>query len=169
MAGTTTNYGFPYPTSSDLAKNGAAAIQSLAESVDTFVSGSSGVGALFRIYSDSTSTGQTQAGTTFTSKTDCQVSFTTGKSGMFAVILWAAGSNATSGEGYRARVLMSGGSSSATNDLQLRDTANQNGTIVGFFDGTPNTATLATLQIASTSSGSTASVTNAEITVVTFG
>ena len=169
MAGTTTNYGFPYPTSSDLAKNGASAMQSLAEAIDTFVSGSSGVGALFRIYSDTTSTGQTQTGTTFTSKTDCQVSFTTGKSGMFAVILWASGSNATSGEGWKARVLLSGGSSSATNDITLRNTSTEAGSVVWFFDGTPNTSSLATLQIASTSAGSTASVSTAEIMVVTFG
>jgi len=35
MAGTTTNMGIPYPTSTDLVKDGATAMQSLAEEVDT--------------------------------------------------------------------------------------------------------------------------------------
>ena len=35
MAGTTTNYGFNYPTSTDLVKDGATAMQTLATNVDT--------------------------------------------------------------------------------------------------------------------------------------
>jgi len=144
-------------------------MQSLAESIDTLISSSSGAGALFRIFSDATSTGQTQAGTTFTSKTDCQVSWTTGKSGMFAVILWAAGTNATLGEGWKARVQLAGASTAATNDITQRNTASTTGAMVWFFDGTPNTASTATLQICATSAGSTASVSSAEIMVVNFG
>lgn len=37
MAGTTTNYGIDYPTSSDLVRNGATAMQTLATDVDTLL------------------------------------------------------------------------------------------------------------------------------------
>jgi hypothetical protein len=40
MAGTTTNYGIVYPTSTDLVKDGASAIQTVATSVDTIMAGS---------------------------------------------------------------------------------------------------------------------------------
>lgn len=36
MAGTTTNFAFPYPTSTDYVKDGATAIQNLATSIDTY-------------------------------------------------------------------------------------------------------------------------------------
>jgi hypothetical protein len=40
MATTTTNYGFDVPTSSDLVKNGATAISTLGQDIDTFLAGS---------------------------------------------------------------------------------------------------------------------------------
>lgn len=47
MAGTTTNYGWTYPTSTDLVKDGATAIQTLATGIDTTSAGSNAAGLVF--------------------------------------------------------------------------------------------------------------------------
>ena len=44
MAGTTTNYAIPYPTSTDLVKDGATAQQSMATSIDTIMAGANYAG-----------------------------------------------------------------------------------------------------------------------------
>lgn len=169
MAGTTANYSFPYPTSSDLAKNGASAMQSLAVAIDTFISGSAGSGKLFNWASDATLVAQSTTGTAWAAKTDCRVlNFTVGKSGVIVVTLWAAGNHGTSGQGFKARVALSGGITTATNDITLRGTSSQASSVVGIFDATAGSNVTATLEMASTDSG-TCTINSAEIYVMSLG
>lgn len=176
MSGTTANYDFPYPTSTDLVRNGASAIQSLADGIDAYISGSSGTGKLFYIAgSDSTSTSQTTSSATYVTKSDCQVTgFSTGASGVFAVILWANLQPSADGNVARASVSISGAvsftptvggeSGMAIYNKNAQLTA---GSVMKIFDGTPNTSTTVTLNMASSSGTST--VNDAFIQVICLG
>lgn len=168
MAGTTTNYAFPYPTSGDLAKNGATSIQGLADAIDSYISGSSGAGKLFRIWTDSSSSPQTQSGTGWALKPDTQVTFTTGASGMFLAILFVNGSHAAAGEAARARINFTGALTNDSQDVRCVGTVNQTQFMVQPFDGTGNASCTATLAMASTTTGQ-ATISNAQIWIVTFG
>lgn len=175
MSGTTSNYAFPYPTSSDIVRNGAAAIQSLADGIDAYISGSSSAGKLFYIAgSDSTSTAQTTSSASYVSKTDCQVTFNTGASGVFAVILWANLQPSAEGAIGRASVSISGGytfsptvGAEAGMAIYNRNVQLITGQAVKVFDGTPNTSTTVTLNVAS--STGTMSCNDAWIQVICLG
>lgn len=175
MSGTTSNYAFPYPTGTDLVRNGATAMQSLADSIDSLIGGSSASGKLFYIAgSDSTSTAQTTSSATYVSKTDCQVTFTTGASGVFAVILNANLAPSAEAAIVRATVAITGAttvSPSVGSEAGLL-VANRNvqliaGSCIKLFDGTPNTSTTVTLNMAS--STGTATVNDAFIQVICLG
>lgn len=98
MAGVTTNYGIDYPTSTDLVRNGATAIQTVATDIDTL---------LFSNYLPvtthvSTTTGYSRASgtTTFGAFTGAPTqSITTGKSGKVVIILTADFANGTTANG----------------------------------------------------------------------
>lgn len=168
MPGTTPFYSFPYPTSSDLAKNGASAIQSLAQAVEDLLDGSA-TKPLLRFTSDTTSTSQTHNNNTYTNKTDCQVlNFPLGPSGKFLVLLWAAGNHPTSGQGVQARVALSGAFTGNTDEITLRNTANITGLTAGLFTGTANGNLTATLAMRSTDNTS-CTITNATLWVVALG
>lgn len=165
----TTNYNFPYPVATDLAKNGYLDIQNLAQAVEDLLDGSA-TKPLIRFTNDVTSTTQTQSGTTYTNKTDCQVlNFPLGASGKFLVMLWAAGSHPTSGQGAQARVALSGAFTGNTDEITLRNTANISGFTAGLFTGTANANLTATLAMRATDTGSAASIANATIWVVALG
>lgn len=172
MSGTTGNYAFPYPTNTDLVKNGAAAIQSLADSIDGFVSGSSGAGKLFQIFSDSSGSTQTTTSTSYVVKSDTSVTFTTGKSGMFAVVLIASAESSVSGTGALCGFDISGGyTMSPVDSLSVVNATTQRiqGSVAGFFDGTPSTSTTVSLAMKVGAGGATATCVNARLYVVTFG
>lgn len=169
MPGTTPQYLLPYPTSSDLAKNGASAIQTLAQAVEDVLDGSSAK-AMIRFDTDSTSTSQTTSNTAWELKTDCRVlNFTLGPSGKFAVLLWAAGSHPTAGTGIQARVNLTGAIATSTREITLRNTANISGTAFGVFTGTANATVTATLEMQVTAAGATGTIANAQIWVVALG
>lgn len=174
MATTTTNYGFTIPQSSDLVRNGATAIATLGQNIDDFIAGSSATGKLFFIAgTDTTSTTQTTTSATFVQKTDCQVTFTTGKSGVFAVILWAnIESSATT-----ARAIVSydvsGSTTVAAADGRAVVTANTDrgsASVIYLHDGTPSTSTTVTMNMrTTTATTTTATVYDAYIQVVCLG
>lgn len=95
MAGTTTNYALDYPTSTDLVRNGASAIELLATDVDTLLA----TNYLNESTQVTTTTGYSRAtgSTTFGPFTGAPTqTFTTGKSGVTLVILTADCANSTS-------------------------------------------------------------------------
>lgn len=173
MATTTTNYGFTIPQSSDLVRNGATAIATLGQNIDDFIAGSSATGKLFYIAGfDSTSTAQTTTSATFVNKTDCQVSFTTGKSGVFAVILTANVHTSSAGTGCIASYDISGALTSAADNGRAvinRSTERIQASQIRLFDGTPNTSCTVTLAMASGAAGTTVTVNEANIQVVCLG
>ena len=92
MAGTTTTYALDYPTSSDLVRNGATAIQTLADDVDTLLGATTG-GYLEVTTQASTTTSYARASgtTTFGAFTGAPTyPVTTGKTGRVMVILTAS-------------------------------------------------------------------------------
>lgn len=173
MATTTTNYGWTVPQSSDLVTNGATAIATLGDDIDGYIAGSSASGKLFFIAgTDATSTAQTTTSNTFVTKTDCQLTFTTGKSGVYMVILTANLSTATNGVGAVASYEITGGSTvsaDASRAVINRSTERIAASVMRFFDGTPNTSTTVTLAMQSGTAGTTVTVHDASIQVVCFG
>lgn len=173
MATTTTNYGWTVPQSSDLVKDGATAIATLGNDIDGYIAGSSASGKLFFIAgTDATSTAQTTTSTTFVDKTDCEVTFTTGKSGVFMVILTANVHTSTNGVGAVASYRISGGATVAADSSRAvlnRSTERIAASVMRMFDGTPNTSTTVTLAMQSGTAGTTVTVNDATIQVVCFG
>lgn len=174
MATTTTNYGWTIPQSSDLVRNGATAIATLGQNIDDYIAGSSASGKLFYIAgTDSTTATQTTTSATFVQKTDCQVTFTTGKSGVFVVILWA--NIETSANTARAIISydVSGGATVAASDSRAVLSANTDrisGTVVYVHDGTPSTSTTVTLDMrTTTATTTTATCYEAVLQVVCLG
>lgn len=172
MSTTTTAYGWTIPQSTDLVRNGATAIATLGQNIDDFISGSAASGKLFNITTDSTSAAQTTTSTTYVQKTDCQLTFTTGKSGLFVVILSANVEAGLAGNTASVSFDISGGVTQAASDSYGVLNANANrikADAVAFFDGTANTSTTVTMNMKTTSGSSTATCNYARLTVVTFG
>lgn len=93
MAGTTTNYGLAYPTSTDNLSDGAAKIQELAEDVDTLLAST----YLVQTTHISTNTNYSRSGsTTFGAITGAPTqTITTGDSGIVVIVLTADIANTT--------------------------------------------------------------------------
>ena len=167
MAGTTTDYALPYPTGSDLVRNGDNAIQSLAEAVADLLSGT-----FITVTEDTTSGTQTTNSTSFTNKTDCQVTFTPGASGKFQVILEAHLDSLNTAATTVAGVDITGGlTQAATDSFSLK---NENTNIVRagtskWFTATPGVSTTVTLAIRTTDGSYAAQVVSARIQVATVG
>ena len=173
MAGTTTNYAFPYPTSTDLVRNGASAIQSLADSIDTFISGSEASGKLFDVIDNLVTTSSTTTSTTpaVIPTNPNSVTFTTGKSGLFMVIANAQMSNSAAANTSYISPDITGAvtsTSSANRAGAVPGTVRGSASWIGFFDGTGNTSTTINLH-AWTSAAGTATITLSRITVLCLG
>lgn len=98
MAGTTTNYAIDYPTSSDLVRNGATAMQTMATDIDTLLA--STYLPLTTHVSTTTSYSRASGTTTFGALTGAPTqTITTGKSGIVAIILTADIANGTTANG----------------------------------------------------------------------
>jgi hypothetical protein len=99
MAGTTSNYAFPYPTSGDNIADGATKIQALADSIDTYISGSEAFGKLFdyNYGEDLTSRSTTNCSSTpkAIASSSANFTFTNGKSGVFALVMSGNANNTT--------------------------------------------------------------------------
>lgn len=184
MAGTTTNYGFAYPTSSDLVRDGATAIQTLAQNIDDFIAGSEGTNKLFDLIADSsyTTTG-TVASTTPANLTNIHTitpNPSSGKSGLVVVIcrIRAAltGTAAATNTGYVALDISGGISESASVTKAMSVTSSTAGNVmtntsVYVYDmATPLTATTYKIQgWATTATNCTLNVYESRITVLALG
>jgi len=102
MAGTTSNYGFPYPTGTDSINTGDTKIQDLAQSIEDFIDGSVASGKLFdRVLNVQTSTAYSRSVSstgfvTLNSPSVLEYTFDLGKSG---VALISFGGNMTGSTG----------------------------------------------------------------------
>lgn len=95
MAGSTTNYSLDYPTSTDLVRNGAAAIELLATDVDTLLN--SNYLKLTTHVTSTTGYSRATGSTTFGAFTGAPTqTILTGKSGLVVIILTADIANSTS-------------------------------------------------------------------------
>lgn len=98
MAGTTTNYAIDYPTSSDLVRNGATAMQTMATDIDTLLATT--YLPVTTHVSTTTSYSRASGTTTFGALTGAPTqTITTGKSGIVAIILTADCANGTTANG----------------------------------------------------------------------
>lgn len=173
MAGTT-GYGFPYPTSTDLVRNGASAIQSLASSIDTFIQGSAGASSLFNVTDTfvSTSSTVTATSTGFNIPTNPNsTTFTTGKSGLFVVIVQARLTANGAANTIAVSPDITGAVTSSANILRAAIVGGTNAVTaqwIGVFDGTPSTSTTINLQAWNSAAGN-GTVTWSRCTVLTLG
>lgn len=180
MAGTTTNYAFPYPTSTDNVSDGATKIQSLADSIDSFISGSEASGKLFNFtaYEDTTNRTTTNCSTTPKNVTGASTigsTFVVGKSGFFAVIVSGNANNTTTAANGWVLGAQVSGSGITTTDVELSGditgTSRAGGNSIKFFDATAG-ATITIdprIRVISTGTADTIIVYQHKIQVVSFG
>jgi hypothetical protein len=172
MATTTTNYGWTVPQSSDLVTNGSTAIATLGDDIDAYIAGSSASGKLFFIAAQTreTSSRTTTSATWVNTGTPHSVTFTTGKSGVFALVFRASMSNSTASARNEAGVNITGGVSESPTifeSVQTTGSTRVSGTHVMFFDATPNTSTTITLQFQTTTG--TLTIHDTELKVMCLG
>lgn len=170
MASSTSNYGFSIPTATDLVQLGYDQIATPIDEIDSFIAGSSASGKLFFISgNDSTSTAQTTTSTSYVNKTDCQVTFTTGKSGVFIVFFSATCSNSTTGI-TRAGIDLTGAinlGAGGSPNVVTQGTDRSGAGFAKVFDGTPNTS--CTVTLAMSASAGTGTVHDANIQILNLG
>lgn len=165
MAGTTSNYGFPYPTSTDYVRNGAAAIQSLADGIDAFISDSEATNKLFdRVLNVQSSTAYSRSvQTTFltlSSPSNLIYTFNLGKSGVALVSFGGNINGATAGVNYFVGPDITGASitgfgAAQGSSIATTGTGRGGGSCTLLIDGTPGG--LVTIAIQGKSSSGTAS------------
>jgi hypothetical protein len=170
MAGTTTNYGFPYPTSTDLVRNGATAIQSFADSVDTFIAGSEALDKLFdRVRNDQVTSAYSRSVTsaafnTLNSPSSLTYTFTLGKSGVALITFGGniSGSNAahvyyctmditgasiTGFGASQSQAIVSSGTNRGSGGSTVVVDGTPGGTVTVAIQGKSNNATASTLTL----------------------
>lgn len=181
MAGTTSNYGFPYPTSTDLVRNGASAMQSLATAIDAFISDSEAADKLFdRVRNDQITTAYSRsvssAGfTTLNSPSSLTYTFTLGKSGVALVSFGGNISGATAGVTYYVTADISGASvtgfgASQSQAIVCTGTNRSSGSSTAIIDGTPGgTVTIAIQGKSSSGTASTVTLNDHYVTTLLLG
>ena len=174
MAGTTTNFAFPYPTGTDSINTGDTKIQELADSLDSFISGSEAVGKLWDIKVDNTdaTTYTVASGTTSFASFGSSVTytFTTGKSGLFEVKLTGNFNNTTTAaNGMALAYDISGGLYTAALGEAQVVTGRGGATLSRFHDGTGSTSYTITLKARTVTSTGTLTLYNHGIQVITYG
>lgn len=172
MAGTTTKYALPYPTSTDYLTNGATKIQELADRVETILSDNT-TGYLQVETEGSTVTGYTRASgtTSFGAFTGAPTySITTGKTGRVMIILTADFANATTANGMAMSYSLS--SSGFTPDYATALTtqnARTGASFVYIHTLTPSTTYTLTLQGATLTSTGSLTVHNHTVQSIELG
>ncbi len=181
MAGSTSNYGFPYPTSTDYVRNGATAIQSLADGLDAFISDSEAANKLFdRVVNTQSSTAYSRsvsnAGfTTLNSPSSLTYSFTLGKSGVALVSFGGNINGSTGSVNYFVGPDITGASVSGFGAAQgssigSTGTGRGGGSSLLLIDGTPGgTVTVAIQGKSSSATASTVTLNDHYITVLLLG
>lgn len=162
MAGTTTNYGFPYPTSTDNVSAGAAKIQELAQSIEDFFDTAAGASAFIGLGGNSDLTVSTAysrsvgaAFATLNSPSSLTYTFTPRASGLFMVNFSGNGKNSITSNWWIS-VDVSGGATLAAGQARSisgSGTGIQSGGFSFVLDGTANTSITLAVQGKSTSTG----------------
>jgi len=181
MAGTTSNYAFPYPTGTDSINTGDTKIQELADSLDAFISGSEASGKLFNHVGTTDTTNRTTTNCSTTEKNVTGASTTTitvGKSGFFAVIGTVnAVNNTTASNGWVYGLKVTGSVSGTIDTVALANsavstTARSGGSFINFYDSA-NAGETITIQpqvrVVQTGTADTIIVYQSTVQVVTFG
>jgi hypothetical protein len=161
MAGTTTNYGFPYPTSTDNVSDGATKIQELAQKLEDFFDNAESSTAFIDIGNNSDLTVTTAYSRTVTafatlnSPSSLTYSFTPRASGLFLVNFSGNGKNSISSNWWISPDISGGATLAASQARAIvgSGTANESGGCSFVVDGTANTAITIAIQGKSTSSG----------------
>ena len=140
MSGTTTNYGIPYPTSGDLVRNGATAIQSLADSIDVKLEGFANFSAEGTVIPGTPSTTTSTSYVVTAGQSANTVVHGLGPSGTAIIILTVDVGNSTTAQ-TSASLSFTGAVSQSVSQYRavtLFGTGRQTGTAVYFINGTPN-------------------------------
>ena len=156
MAGTTANYGFPYPTNTDYVRNGATAIQSLADGLDAFISDSEAANKLFdRVQNQQLTTAYSRSvQTTFltlNSPSTLSYTFNLGKSGVALISFGGNINGGTAGVNYFVSPDISGasitgfGASQATS-IACTGTGRVSGSCTLLVDGTAGATVTVAIQ-----------------------
>jgi hypothetical protein len=180
MAGTTSNYGFPYPTNTDYVRNGATAIQSLADGIDAFISDSEAANKLFdRVVNVQSSTAYSRSvATTFVtlnSPSSLTYSFTLGKSGVALISFGGNINGATAGNNYFVSPDITGASiagfgAAQGTSIATTGTGRGGGSCTLLVDGTPGgTVTIAIQGKSSSATASTVTLNDHYVTVLLLG
>ena len=169
MAGTTTNYALDYPTSTDLVRNGATAIQTLATDVDTLL-----VSTYLPVddhISTTTSYSRASGTTTFGALTGAPTqSITTGKSGVVMISLTADIANGTTANGMALSYTLSSGAFTPTYAKAITTQNARTGSTFTYIHSlSANTTYTLTLQAATLSSTGSLNCYNHTIQSVNLG
>lgn len=181
MAGTTPNYGFPYPTNTDFVRDGATAIETLAESIDAFISDSEAANKLFdRVQNQAVSTAYSRSVSssgfvTLNSPSSLTYTFTLGKSGVALISFGGNISGATAGVTYFVSADVTGASVTGLGAAQGTSivtvgTAKSSGGCTLVCDGTAGgTVTVAIQGKSSSATASTVTLNDHFLTVLLLG
>lgn len=180
MAGTTSNYGFPYPTDTDFARNGDAAIQALADGIDAFISDSEAANKLFdRVQNVQSSTAYSRSVTTtfvtLNSPSSLTYTFNLGKSGVALVSFGGNINGGTAGVNYFVSPDITGASvtgfgAAQGTSIATTGTGRGSGSCTLLIDGTPSgTVTIAIQAKSSSGTASTVTLNDHYLTVLLLG
>ena len=160
MAGTTTNYGFPYPTGTDSINTGDTKIQELAQALEDFFDGAESGTAFIDIANSSdltVNTAYSRTVTTFNtlnSPSTLTYTFTPRASGLL-MLCFSGNGKASSATDWWISLNLSGGATLAANKARAiagNGTAINSGSTTYLIDGTANSAITIAVQAQATSS-----------------
>lgn len=157
MAGTTPNYGFPYPTGTDSINSGDNKIQELAQKLEDFFdlaeSGTSFIDvANSSVLTDNTGYSRASVTTSwvnFNTPSSVSYTFTPRASGLMMLNFSGNGKASTAGVNWWISVDLSGGATLAANKARSiagTGTGNTSGATTFLVDGTANTAITCVVQ-----------------------
>jgi hypothetical protein len=164
MAGTTTNYGFPYPTGTDSINTGDTKIQELAQSLEDFFDGAESGSAFIDVANssnldDNTAYSRTGVSTSFVAFNSptggVSYTFTPRASGLVMLCFSGNGKASTAGVNWWISVDLSGGYTLDANKARSiagTGTGNTSGSTTFIVDGTSGSAITCVVQAQASSS-----------------
>ncbi len=172
MPGTTSRYAIPYSLGTDAANTIDNTSQSAAQAIDDLIGDSPAAGSLFHVAGTDTCAVETATSTTFVNRSNLQVTFTTGESGVF-LLSWGGDLIASAAGTAFASVVGSGGITFAADDGNGRSikagTQRVGAQVTRVYNGTPNTSVTITLALKVSVGSITATFDNGFMQVVNLG
>ena len=172
MPGTTSRYGIPYSLGTDAANTIDNTSQSAAQAIDDLIGNSPAAGSLFDVVATDTCAVETSSSTTYQNRTNLQVTFTTGESGVF-LLSWGGDLTASATGTAFASVGATGGITFSPDDGNGRSLKSGvqrvGGQITRIYSATPNTSTTITLALKVSVGSITATFDNGFMQVVNLG